>query len=295
MRDGLVVVDKPGGWTSHDVVAKLRKTYGQRRVGHAGTLDPDATGVLLVGLGRGTRLLRFLQDSPKSYRGRVVFGIATTTLDASGAVVEQEPMSLAREDVEAAALRFVGDLEQLPPMVSAVKVGGRRLHRLARAGVDVERTPRRVRVDRFVVEDFEAGPYPAATVLVECGSGTYVRSLASDLGVALGGCAHLASLRRLSVGSFTLDDAHDLESVVAEPDDVVLPLADAVRDLERVDVDEEQARAARHGIAFPVGALGERGAGPFALVARGNDLIAVYERRGAACKPSVVMATNGTI
>ena len=291
MRDGLVVVDKPAGCTSHDVVAKLRKAYGQRRVGHAGTLDPDATGVLLVGLGRATRLLRFLQEAGKSYRGRIVFGIATSTLDAAGEIVEQQPMPLARSDVEAAVTRFVGEIEQLPPMVSAVKVGGRRLHQLARAGVDVERAPRRVRVDRFEVEDFEPGPYPEATVLVECGSGTYVRSLAADLGVALGGCAHLGLLRRLAIGSFTLAESHPLEDVIANPDAAVLTLATAMRDLERIDVDDEQARAARHGIAFPAGALGERGAGPFALVAPGDELVAVYERRGAACKPSVVMAT----
>jgi tRNA pseudouridine55 synthase len=290
MKDGLVVVDKPAGCTSHDVVAKLRKFYSQRRVGHAGTLDPDATGVLLVGLGRATRLLRFLQEAGKSYRGRIVFGIATSTLDAAGEIVEQQPMPLARPDVEEAVARFVGDLEQLPPMVSAVKVGGRRLHQLARAGVDVEREPRRVHVDRFVVEDFETGPYPEATVLVECGSGTYVRSLAADVGVALGGCAHLAALRRLAIGSFTVDEARALDDIAADPDGAALSLATAMRDLERVDVDDEQVRAVRHGIAFPTGALGEHGDGPFALVARDDDLVAVYERRGAACKPAVVMA-----
>ena len=293
ITDGLVVVDKPGAWTSHDVVAKLRKIYGQRRVGHAGTLDPDATGVLLVGLGRATRLLRFLQEAGKSYRGRMVFGIATSTLDASGAIVEQQPMPLTREEVERAATRFVGEIEQLPPMVSAVKVGGRRLHQLARAGVDVERAPRRVRVDRFVVEDFEPGPYPSATVLVECGSGTFVRSLAADLGTALGGAAHLAELRRLSVGSFTLDEAGTLEAIESDPPRAVVSLATAVRDLERVDIDDEQARAAGHGMAFPADALGELGAGPFALVGRDGDLVAVYERRGGACKPSVVVAAPG--
>jgi tRNA pseudouridine55 synthase len=294
VTDGLVVVDKPAGWTSHDVVAKLRKIYGQRRVGHAGTLDPDATGVLLVGFGRATRLLRFLQESGKSYRGRIVFGIATSTLDASGAIVEQQPMPLTRDEVERAATRFVGEIEQLPPMVSAVKVGGRRLHQLARAGVDVERAPRRVRVDRFVVEDFDPGPYPSATVLVECGSGTFVRSLAADLGTALGGAAHLADLRRLSVGSFALAEASTLDEIESDPDRAVVSLATAVRDLERVDIDDEQARAAGHGMAFPAGALGERGAGPFALVRRDDDLVAVYERSGAACKPSVVMAPPRT-
>ncbi len=132
MRDGLVVVDKPAGSTSHDVVARLRKVYGQRRVGHAGTLDPDATGVLLVGLGRATRLLRYLSEAGKAYRGRVVFGIATSTLDAAGEILDQRPMPLTRDEVERALPRFVGDIEQLPPMVSAVKIGGRRLHELAR-------------------------------------------------------------------------------------------------------------------------------------------------------------------
>src|SRR5262245_45547779 len=134
MIDGLVVVDKPAAWTSHDVVARMRRIYGQRRVGHAGTLDPDATGVLLLGLGRTTRLLRFLQESTKAYRARIVLGIATTTLDASGAVLDQRPMALTRADVERAVEEFVGEIEQLPPMVSAVHVGGRRLHELARAG-----------------------------------------------------------------------------------------------------------------------------------------------------------------
>src|SRR5438128_7801170 len=120
--EGLVVVDKPAGWTSHDVVARLRKVYGQRRVGHAGTLDPDATGVLLVGLGRATRLLRYLQEAGKRYRARVVFGVATDTLDASGAVLEQAEMQLTKDQVARAAQAFVGDIEQIPPMVSAIKV-----------------------------------------------------------------------------------------------------------------------------------------------------------------------------
>jgi len=158
------------------VVAKLRKVYRQRRVGHAGTLDPDATGVLLVGLGRATRLLRFLQDTGKGYRGTIVFGVSTTTLDASGEVVDRRPMPIDQADVEAVVPAFLGEIEQLPPMVSAVKVGGRRLHELARRGEEVERAPRRVRVDRIDVEGFEPGPYPSATVVVECSSGTYVRS-----------------------------------------------------------------------------------------------------------------------
>src|SRR4051794_18904783 len=211
MRDGLVVVDKAPGWTSHDVVAKLRGIYGQKRVGHAGTLDPDATGVLLVGLGRVTRLLRFLQEAGKTYRARVVFGIATDSLDASGAVLERAEMPITREQLEGALPAFTGDIEQVPPMVSAIKVGGRKLYELARKGIEIEREPRAVRIDALEVVDFEAGPFPEATLLVECSTGTYIRSLAADLGQVLGGCAHLKELRRLRVGPFGVDEAHSLD------------------------------------------------------------------------------------
>jgi len=289
---GLVVVDKPGAWTSHDVVAKLRKVYRQRRVGHAGTLDPDATGVLLVGLGRSTRLLRFLQEAGKAYRGPIVFGVSTTTLDAAGEVVDRHPMPVDRADVEDAARAFVGEIEQLPPMVSAVKIEGRRLHELARLGEEVERAPRRVRIERLEVEAFEPGPYPTATVVVECSSGTYIRSLAADLGIRLGGVAHLAMLRRLRVGSFTLEEARTLDEIEADPDAAALPPVAAVRDLERIDVDLEQTRAVRHGVTFPAAVLAgdQAGPGPFAVVGQDGELLAVYERRRAAVKPAVVLA-----
>jgi tRNA pseudouridine55 synthase len=292
MRDALVVVDKPAGCTSHDVVARLRRVYGQRRVGHAGTLDPDATGVLLVGLGRATRLLRYLSEAGKAYTGRVVFGIATSTLDAAGEVLDQRPMLLTRDEIEHALPRFVGDIEQRPPMVSAVKIGGRRLHELARAGEDVERAPRAVHVDRFELLDFEPGPYPEATFVVECGSGTYVRSLAADLGTALGGCAHLARLRRDRVGSFSLAEAHPLAEIETAPDAALLPLTVAMRDLERVDVDAEQARAVTHGVSFAAGAMTVHGDGPYALVGPDGELLAVYDIRGAALRPAVVVAAT---
>ncbi len=290
MRDGLVVVDKPAGWTSHDVVGKCRKIFGQRRVGHAGTLDPDATGVLLVGLGRATRLMRYLQDTTKSYRGRIVFGVATDTLDASGAVLERAEMPLTRAQVEGGARAFVGDIEQVPPMVSALKVGGKKLYELARKGEEVERAPRRVHVSAFEVESFEPGPYPEAVVRVDCSSGTYVRTLAADLGTALGGCAHLAELRRLRVGSFTLDEARALDAIERAPDDAVLAPADALRDLARVVVGDEQARAVSHGATFA--ANGFDGEGPFAVVDERGVLLAVYERRGAGVKPAVVLAAE---
>ena len=294
MRDGLVVVDKPAGWTSHDVVAKLRGVYGQKRVGHAGTLDPDATGVLLVGLGRVTRLLRFLQEAGKEYRGRVVFGVATDTLDGSGAVLERTEMRFSREQLDTVAGAFVGDLEQVPPMVSALKVGGRRLYDLAREGVEVERAARTVHVDHLVVEDFDPADYPEATIRVACSSGTYIRTLAADIGAALGGCAHLASLRRLRVGDFTLDDAATLDEITADPDAMIRAPSEATRGMEAVAVDPERARAVAHGAIFAAPALlGDReGGGPFAVVDGRGNLLAVYERRGGAVKPSVVLMSE---
>ena len=293
--DGLVVVDKPAGWTSHDVVARLRKVYGLRRVGHAGTLDPDATGVLLVGLGRATRLLRFLTETGKVYRGEVAFGVATDTLDAAGTETARGAMpALTADDLGAVVPRFLGMIDQVPPMVSAIKVEGRRLHERARAGEVVERAPRTVRIDRIEIEAFTPGEFPRAQVLVECGSGTYIRSLAADLGEAVGGSAHLAWLRRLRVGPFPVEEARTLEEIAQDPAKVVLPLAEAVRHLPRVDVDGETARGVAHGAVFPVTALGGDESGPFAVVGPDGGLLALYQKGRAAARPLVVLAGAGT-
>jgi tRNA pseudouridine55 synthase len=292
MRDGLVVVDKAGGWTSHDVVAKLRGVYGQRRVGHAGTLDPDATGVLLVGLGRVTRLLRYLQESTKTYRARVVFGVATDTFDGAGTVLERIPMPVTREQVDTATRAFVGDIEQVPPMVSAIKVGGRKLYELAREGIEIEREPRHVRIDAIEIEDFVAGANPEATLRVDCSSGTYIRSLAADLGSNLGGCAHLAELRRLRAGGFTVDDARTLDDMMRDPDAALLSPAAAMRDLEPVTVDAETARAVGHGSRFPLAVLATTTTGPYAVVDDAGALLAVYERKADNVKPVVVLAAQ---
>lgn len=292
--EGLVVVDKPAGWTSHDVVARLRRIYGLRRVGHAGTLDPDATGVLLVGLGRATRLLRFLSETGKVYRGEVGFGVATDTLDAAGSETARQAMpEVTQEALEAVLPRFLGTIAQVPPMVSAIKVEGRRLHERARAGEVVERAPRTVRIDRIEVETFTPGEFPRAQLLVECGSGTYIRSLAADLGEALGGCAHLAWLRRLRVGPFPVEEARTLEEIAETPDKVVLPLVEAVRHLPRVDVDGETARGVAHGAVFPVTSLGGDEAGPFAVVGPDGRLLALYQKGRAAARPLVVLAGAG--
>src|SRR5207302_6379473 len=210
--DGLVVVDKAAGWTSHDVVAKCRGIFGQKRVGHAGTLDPGATGVLLVGLGRVTRLLRYPGSRPKAYAGEVVLGVETSTLDDEGEVVATHEMAgVSLDDVRSVAAGFVGDIEQVPPMVSAVKIGGRRLHDLARRGVEVERDPRRVAVYSFDVDGTDAPG--VLRIDITCSAGTYVRVLAADLGRALGGGAHLRRLRRTAVGEFLLDEARPVEAL----------------------------------------------------------------------------------
>ena len=243
LHDGLVVVDKGAGMTSHDVVARMRKIFGQRRGRPAGTLDPGATGVLLVGLGRCGALVALSAGCGKAYRARVVFGVATDTLGASGAVLERASMTLTSEQVEQAARAFVGDIAQIPPMVSAIKIDGRTLYELARAGEVVERAARNVRIETLVVEEFVDGAYPEATIRIDCSSGTYVRSLAADLGTALGGCAHLGEApQAASSGRSTSSEAHSLDVIANDPAAYLTTPAAALRDMTPVAVDDE-ARA----------------------------------------------------
>jgi tRNA pseudouridine55 synthase len=283
---GMVVVDKEPGWTSHDAVARCRRVFSQRRVGHAGTLDPDATGVLLVGLGRFTRMLRFLTGLPKSYQGEVVLGSATSTLDASGEVTGRWDMSgITLGQVRQAAGTLTGVLDQIPPMVSARKVGGRRLHELARAGIEVERSPRPVTVERFDVEPSPEADAGVFRVTVDCSTGTYVRVLAADLGQALGGGAHLRNLRRTRIGSFDVGQGHTVETLTQAH---VLSPAQALRDLAQVELDADTARAVSHGLAIDRVSVGAAGDGPWALLEGGGDLLGVYEatetdRMVAAC------------
>jgi tRNA pseudouridine55 synthase len=274
------VVDKPAGATSHDVVAQLRRRLGERRMGHSGTLDPDATGVLLVGVGSLTRALRFLTDLPKTYTGEVVLGVETSTLDASGDVTARHDMG----DVTPEAVRrtvaehLTGTSLQVPPMVSARRVGGRRLHELAREGIEVEREARAITVHRF---DVESTDDPLVyRIEVVCSSGTYVRTLAADLGRLLGGGAHLRDLRRTAIGSFTEADA-------SPPDFApLLAPAEALRDYERVTVDAETAERVRHGRRLPA----FPGPPPWAVLALDGTLLAVYDAHADGAAPAVVLA-----
>jgi tRNA pseudouridine55 synthase len=296
---GIALVDKPVGWTSHDVVAKSRGKLGTRKVGHAGTLDPDATGLLMLGVGRATRLLTFLSGLDKTYRGEAVLGVATSTLDAAGEVVGTWDMSgIAADEVRAAASALTGTIRQVPPMVSAKKVGGRRLHELARAGVEVQRAAVEVRVERFEVSEPTAeGVHP---IEVTCSSGTYVRSLVADLGTALGGGAHLRALRRLAVGQFRVDEAVTLDNLAPEH---VLPPLSAFRGREPVVVAGEAAAAVRHGRVFPltpeIAAEAHddradlpqfRGGSPWPVVDESGELLAVYvSHKPGTAKPAVVL------
>ena len=278
---GLAIVDKPAGVTSHDVVGMLRRRWGERRIGHAGTLDPGATGVLVVGVGNVTRLMRFVGDGSKRYTGDVVLGVETDTLDADGTVVATHDMTGTTIDDarRAVAAHLTGAIEQVPPMVSAIQVGGRRLHELAREGIEVERAPRPVTIDRF---DVTATADPGVLAIdVVCSGGTYVRTLAADLGRLLGGGAHLRGLRRTAVGPYTIDEA-------APPDEcTLLEPIEAVRGLPIVDVDDETAALVANGRVLPA----PDGAGPWALLAPGGRLLAVYEAfRDGEAKPSVVLA-----
>jgi len=271
--DGLAVVDKAAGWTSHDVVAKARGILGTKKIGHSGTLDPDATGVLLLGVGKATRLLRFLSPLPKTYTGEVVLGLETDTLDASGTPTARWDMSsVTPEEVREEAAAFVGEIEQIPPMVSAVKVDGKRLHELARKGVEVEREPRKVTIHRLEVEPTD-DPL-VYRIEVECSSGTYIRTLAADLGGELGGGAHLRNLRRTAIGPHTLAEAKPLEDVEVQP------MTAVVAHLDQVEIDHDTLLLVTQGRKLELVPHGH----PVAVTFEG-ELAAVYERG----RPQVVL------
>ncbi|MEA2509340.1 MAG: tRNA pseudouridine55 synthase [Actinomycetota bacterium] len=288
--DGVLVIDKPAGMTSHDVVERLRRVFATKKVGHAGTLDPDATGVLVLGFGRATRFLMYSQAAPKRYTAVAQLGVTTSTQDASGAILSTSSAAdLDRAAVMRAVRAFVGEIEQIPPMVSAVKVGGERLYQKARRGEEIDRPPRRVTIYELEVTSFEPGPQARATLSVKCSAGTYVRTLAHDLGQQLGCGAHLNSLCRTEAGGFMLSDAEALERVELG---MLRPLEDVVRPLGRVDLDDAEARAVGDGkpipahLAVPDGALR-------ALFANGR-LMAVYRRAGDLLRAETVVGDLAT-
>jgi tRNA pseudouridine55 synthase len=287
--DGVLVCDKAAGMTSHDVVARVRRLAGQRRVGHGGTLDPPATGVLVLALGRATRLLPFLPTEPKRYLATVAFGAETDTLDAAGAVTATADASGVDEaGLRAAMAGFVGPQEQVPPMVSAIKVGGERLYAKARRGEQVERAPRPIVVHALELLGFSGGERPLATVEVVCSGGTYVRSLAADLGRAVGTLAHLAGLRRTAVGRFTEEAAHGLEDLAGEGKlaAAVLDPAAAMDPAAVRTVTPAEASALATGRTLDPTGRGD----PVAAVGPDGRLVAVIQDSAGRARPKVVLA-----
>jgi tRNA pseudouridine55 synthase len=285
--DGLIVVDKPAGWTSHDVVARCRRLAGTRKVGHAGTLDPMATGVLLLGFGRATRLLGHLQCADKEYEATIRLGESTVTDDAEGDVLER----VAAADLEPAAIRaamlpLTGDIEQVPTAVSAIKVDGKRSYARVRAGEQVDLPARPVTVTTFDALDVRpSGDVVDVDVHVTCSTGTYVRALARDLGAALGVGGHLTRLRRTRVGAFTLAQAHTLQAL--EGEFVPTSLNDAARrTFPGLDLDEGTAQDVRYGRKLMDFSLGQ--SGPVALFAPDGAFLALYEQRGDDARPTAV-------
>ena len=288
-NNGLLLVDKASGLTSHDVVAQVRKVLNERRVGHAGTLDPMATGLLVLAVGPSTRLLRFAQSEVKHYSGAVQLGVATDSLDADGTPVEQRPVpSISPEEMDVAASAMLGVQQQIPPMVSAVKVGGRRLHQLARQGVEVEREAREVTIHSF---DLAATDDPSVWSFdVECSVGTYVRVLLSDLAVAVGTVGHLSRLRRTQSGDFLVQDAlsvEQLRDVVASGTSALRAPSAFVERLEHVVLDERTERKIRMGqrvtfadpvVTDEIAALNDNG-----------QLVAILRRRSEGWQPEVVL------
>lgn len=287
--DGLVVVDKPADWTSHDVVARMRRLAGTRKVGHAGTLDPMATGVLLVGVGKATRLLGHLALTEKAYDATIRLGQATNTDDAEGEVTaDAGAAAVTDEAVHAGIKPLTGPIEQVPPQVSAIKVNGQRAYKQARKGESVELAARPVTVHAFTVTAIRRdGPYVDVDAEVVCSSGTYIRALARDLGAALGTGGHLTALRRTRVGPYGLDVAHTLDELAVSLD--VLPLGDAVAAaFPRRDVTPDQARAVAHGGRLAPAGLGP---GPVGVFAPDGELLALVEERDGAARPLAVFAS----
>ncbi|MCX6906958.1 MAG: tRNA pseudouridine(55) synthase TruB [Verrucomicrobia bacterium] len=229
--DGVLLVDKPQTWTSHDVVAKVRGHFGFKKVGHCGTLDPMATGLLVLVLGHATRLSEKLTSDDKAYEGTILLGVTTNTEDADGATLETKPVPpLTEADIEAVLQKFRGDIYQTPPMVSAIKYQGRPLYKLARKGIEVEREPRLVHIYDLRLLATEL---PRLKFRMACSKGTYVRTLAADIGRALGCGAHLSELRRTAAGKFQLEQAHTLDQVLAQPKaelpQWIMPILDVAR------------------------------------------------------------------
>ena len=247
--NGIVIVDKPQDWTSQDVVSKLRGVFKTRRIGHGGTLDPMATGVLPVFVGRATRAVEFFEHAEKTYIATLRLGLTTDTEDISGRVLEEKAVSVTEEELETVLSHFCGEIDQVPPMYSAIKVNGQKLYELARKGREVERQSRKVTIFRLECEEFDGSE---AKLFVHCSKGTYIRTLCKDIGEALGCGGCMAALRRVSAGAYTIENAVSLETLVAEenPEKYLLTVDSMFDDYPQTVLTENQEKRCRNGNSF---------------------------------------------
>lgn len=288
MATGFFCIDKPEGITSHDVVSRMRKILNMRKVGHSGTLDPMATGVLIVGCGPSTRLLDYVQAGVKEYVADVRFGIKTSTGDAQGETVEEYEMgSLTREELEKAIESFVGTISQIPPMVSAIKVDGKKLYEYEREGVVIDREPRETVIESISIEEFSPSvndSYPEARIRVRCHAGTYIRTLAEDIAISLDGGAYLFTLRRTSNGTIRDDQCVSLETLGASenPFEHMIEPLQALSHLPHISLDDEQTLAVSHGKTLTLDStqksVVENTPGEFVVVSgsQPRELVAIY-------------------
>lgn len=287
MTDGFLVVDKPQGKTSHDVVAAVRRATGIKKVGHAGTLDPMATGIVVVAIGRATRLIRFIQDQAKEYVATARFGVSTDSLDADGKETGRQPMTVDLDDLRTiAADRFTGEIEQVPPMVSALKKDGKRLYELAREGIEVDRPPRKVVIHEIEIISVSDDEFPLVDFRAVCGKGTYVRSLADDLARAMGGFAHLTALRRTTTGGATLDAAITLDDLENWQQHFRGPNV-VLADRPSYVVPHDVADKLRNGIRFSADDLPTE---PFRVLDPVDRFIAMCESKDSQAIPLVVFS-----
>ena len=249
--NGIVIIDKPEGWTSQDVVSKLRGVLHTKRIGHGGTLDPMATGVLPVFVGRGTRAVEFFEHAEKCYETVLRFGITTDTEDITGTVLEEKPVSVTRQQLEAALEQFRGDIQQIPPMYSALKINGQKLCDLARKGKEVERTPRTITIMALTLLEFTGN---TARLRVACSKGTYIRTLCKDIGESLGCGGCMESLRRVQAGAYTIDEAIPLSQLVEsdDPERYLRPVDTMFVQYPSVTLTEKQALRCRNGNSFSI-------------------------------------------
>ena len=249
MASGILIVDKPAGWTSQDVVAKLRGVFHEKRIGHGGTLDPMATGVLPVFVGRATRAVEFFEHAEKTYVADLLLGTVTDTQDTTGTVLSQHAVDVPPAQLEAALSAFRGAQQQLPPMYSAVKIGGKKLYEIARKGKEVERTPREITVYALELLDVSGA---TARLRIHCSKGTYVRTLCHDIGAALGCGGCMAALRRVQAGAYTEAEAIPLETIVADPQPEALlrPIDSLFADVPALTLTPAQEKCCRNGAPF---------------------------------------------